>query len=200
MQALIEIGGRIVATDILTERFCCDLAACRGMCCVEGDAGAPLEEEELAILEREYGNYCDCMTEEGRKAVHEQGFHVVDSDGDYTTPLVNGAECAYSFRENGVALCAIEKAFLAGSTYFRKPVSCHLYPIRVTTFTDGSEGLNYHRWSVCAPARAEGKRRGVAVYEALREPIIRRFGEEFYTELDEAAKYLANEFEDGENS
>ena len=143
MQALIEIEGRIVVTDILTERFCCDLAACRGMCCVEGNAGAPLEKEELAVLEREYERFSPYMTEEGRQAVAQQGFFVIDGDGDYTTPLIGDADCAYACRENGTTLCAIEKAWREGRTAFRKPVSCHLYPIRVTKFSDGSEGLHY---------------------------------------------------------
>ena len=121
MQALIEIEGRIVVTDILTERFCCDLAACRGMCCVEGNAGAPLEKEELAVLEREYERFSPYMTEEGRQAVAQQGFFVIDGDGDYTTPLIGDADCAYACRENGTTLCAIEKAWREGRTAFRKP-------------------------------------------------------------------------------
>ncbi len=194
MQALIEIEGRIVVTDILTERFCCDLAACRGMCCVEGNAGAPLEKEELAVLEREYERFSPYMTEEGRQAVAQQGFFVIDGDGDYTTPLIGDADCAYACRENGTTLCAIEKAWREGRTAFRKPVSCHLYPIRVTKFSDGSEGLHYHRWDICAPARRYGRKTGIRVYESLREPIIRKFGAEFYKELDAAAKYMEKEY------
>lgn len=190
MQALIEIGGRIVVTDILTEKFCCDLKQCRGMCCVEGNAGAPLEEDELAVLEAEYPNYADCMTEAGRHVIEQQGFYVVDDDGDYTTPLINDADCAYAYSEGGVTLCAIEKAYREGRTHFKKPISCHLYPIRVSRFGDGSEGLNYHRWDICTSARKCGKEKGIRVYEGLREPIERRFGKEFYDELDAAAKYL----------
>lgn len=119
---------------------------------------------------------------------------MIDGDGDYTTPLIGDADCAYACRENGTTLCAIEKAWREGRTAFRKPVSCHLYPIRVTKFSDGSEGLHYHRWDICAPARRYGRKTGIRVYESLREPIIRKFGAEFYKELDAAAKYMEKEY------
>ena len=124
--------------------------------CVEGNAGAPLEADEVEILEREYPNYKPYMTAEGIESVERQGFMVVDEDGDPTTPLVDDAQCAYTYTENGVTLCAIEKAWAEGKTPFRKPISCHLYPIRVMRFSNGTVGLNYHRWSVCAPARRCG--------------------------------------------
>ena len=189
---MIEIDGRIVVTVLLSGRFCCDLGRCHGMCCVEGNAGAPLDEEELKVLEREYPRFRDDMTPEGRREAEHQGLYVIDEEGDYTTPLIGDADCIYAYREGGVTLCAIEKAWRAGRTSFRKPVSCHLYPIRVTRFGDGSEGLNYHRWEVCAPARELGRRQGVRVYEALREAIVRRFGEAFYDEMKAAADYLDN--------
>ena len=191
MQSLIEIGGRIVATDILTEYFCCDPERCGGMCCVEGDSGAPLDEGEIEPLRAEYAQYEQYMTPEGRHAVAVQGWHVVDSDGDLTTPLINGAECAYSYRCGGVTMCAVERAFLDGTCRFRKPISCHLYPIRVKTFSDGSEGLQYHRWEVCAAARENGRTRQIRVFEALQDAIVRRFGQEFYDEMKTAADYLA---------
>jgi hypothetical protein len=124
------------------------------------------------------------MTEEGRRAVEEQGFMVVDVDGDYTTPLVHNAACAYAFEEDGITFCAIERAYREGKCSFLKPISCHLYPIRVARFRNGSVGLNYHRWAVCGSARECGKRLGVPVYKGLREPIIRAFGEEFYKQLE----------------
>lgn len=145
---MIEIDDKIVSADLLRECFACDLTQCKGICCVEGNAGAPLEADEVETLEREYAAYRPYMTPEGIEAVERQGFMVVDDDGDYTTPLVNDAECAYSRNENGVTLCAIEKAWLEGKTPFRKPISCHLYPIRLVHFSNGSIGLNYHRWSV----------------------------------------------------
>ena len=187
---MIEIDDKIVSADLLRECFACDLTQCKGICCVEGNAGAPLEADEVETLEREYAAYRPYMTPEGIEAVERQGFMVVDADGDYTTPLVNDAECAYSRNENGVTLCAIEKAWLEGKTPFRKPISCHLYPIRLVHFSNGSIGLNYHRWSVCEPARRCGRKLGIRVYESLREPIIRRFGEEFYRALEAADELL----------
>lgn len=187
---MIEIDDKIVSADLLRECFACDLSQCRGICCVEGNAGAPLEADEVDILEREYEAYRPYMTAEGIEAVERQGFMVVDAEGDYTTPLVDDAECAYARNENGVTLCAIEKAWLEGKTPFRKPISCHLYPIRLVHFSNGSIGLNYHRWSVCEPARRCGRKLGIPVYRALREPIIRRFGEEFYRALEAADELL----------
>ena len=187
---MIEIDDKIVSADLLRECFACDLTQCKGICCVEGNAGAPLEADEVETLEREYAAYRPYMTPEGIEAVERQGFMVVDDDGDYTTPLVNDAECAYSRNENGVTLCAIEKAWLEGKTPFRQPISCHLYPIRLVHFSNGSIGLNYHRWSVCEPARRCGRKLGIRVYESLREPIIRRFGEEFYRALEAADELL----------
>ena len=189
---MIEIDDKIVSLDLLRESFACDLGACKGACCVEGNAGAPLEMDEVDTLEEEYDNYKEYMTPEGRAEVERQGFMVVDTDGDYTTPLVGDAECAYSYCENGVTLCAVERAWAEGKTSFRKPVSCHLYPIRVVNFSNGTVGLNYHRWDICAGARLCGQRQGIPVYRSLREPIIRRFGEEFYKALECAEEYLKN--------
>lgn len=190
---MLEIDNKIISLDIFRENFCCDLSHCRGACCVEGNSGAPLEEEEVDILEEEYEAYKPYMKADGVAAVEEQGFMVVDTDGEYTTPLVGDAECAYSFEEGGVTFCAIERAWREGKTSFVKPVSCHLYPIRVARFRNGSYGLNYHRWDICGGARECGGRTGMPVYKALREPLIRRFGKEFYAALEEAAKILSNE-------
>ena len=188
---MIEIDGKIVSTDLLTEHFCCDITACKGQCCIDGDSGAPLEIEEVDILEQEYENYKPYMTPEGIAAVEEQGFMVVDSDGDYTTPLVNGCECAYTFvNEQGITLCAIEAAYRAGKCSFKKPISCHLYPIRVVKFSNGTVGLNYHRWGICSSACKYGKERGIPVYKSLKEPIERCFGEEFYKALECAEDLL----------
>ena len=181
---MIEIEGKIVSADLLREKFACDLSQCKGACCIEGDAGAPLEIEEVDILEEEYENYKPYMTPEGIKAVEEQGFMVVDADGDYTTPLVDNAACAYAFEEDGITFCAIERAYREGKCSFIKPISCHLYPIRVARFRNGSAGLNYHRWAVCGSARECGKKLGLPVYKGLKEPIIRAFGEDFYRQLE----------------
>ena len=190
---MIEIDGKIIASDLLTEQFCCDLAVCKGECCVEGDSGAPLEIEEVDELENEYPNYKPYMTTEGIEAVESQGFMVVDVDGDYTTPLIDGAECAYSFKENGITFCAIERAYREGKCSFLKPISCHLYPIRVKHFATGDYGLNIHRWNICKCAFDCGKREGVKLYKAMREPLVRRFGEEFYEALCQAAEMFENE-------
>lgn len=189
---MIEIDDKIVSVDLLRECFVCDLQKCKGICCVEGDAGAPLEIEEVDLLEEEYENYAPYMTDEGRAAIERQGFMVVDSDGDYTTPLVDNAACAFAFEEDGTTFCAIERAYREGKCSFLKPISCHLYPIRVKQFRNSSYGLNYHRWTVCRDAVECGKKLGVPVYKALREPIIRRFGEEFYKAL-ECAEQLIKE-------
>ena len=141
---MIEIDDKIVSLDLLRECFACDLSRCKGICCVEGNAGAPLEIEEVATLEAQYETYKPYMPPEGIAAVERQGFMVVDDEGDYTTPLVGDAECAYSYTENGVTLCAVERAFREGRCSFRKPISCHLYPIRVVRFSNGTLGLNYH--------------------------------------------------------
>ena len=190
---MIEIDGRIITTDILTECFSCDVSRCKGMCCVEGNAGAPLEKEELEVLEAEYDNFREYMTPEGRAAVVMQGLYTIDFEGDYTTPLVDDADCAYAFQQDGITLCAIEKAYREGKTTYKKPISCHLYPIRVTRFNDGTEGLNYHRWDVCESARVCGKQKEVPVYKSLVEPIVRRFGPDFYDALEAAAQYVGEE-------
>lgn len=190
---MIEIDGKIIATDLLTEEFCCDLSVCKGECCVEGDSGAPLDIEEVDLLEQEWENYKPYMTPEGVEEVERQGFMVVDVDGDYTTPLVDGAQCAYAFKENGITFCAIERAYREGKTAFLKPISCHLYPIRVKRFSTGDYGLNLHRWNICKCAFECGKKNGVKLYRALREPIVRAFGEEFYEQLCQAALYVENE-------
>lgn len=187
---MIEIDDKIVSLDILTENFVCDLKACKGECCVDGNSGAPLEEDEVAVMEAEFEVYKPYMKPEGVAAVERDGVMVLDEDGDLTTTLIDGAECAFSFEEGGITFCAIERAWKEGKTMFRKPVSCHLYPIRVAKFSNGTYGLNYHRWSVCVPAVKYGNKLGVPVYRSLKEPIIRRFGEEFYEALDEAAKFV----------
>lgn len=187
---MIEIDDKIVSLDLLRECFLCDLPRCKGLCCVEGNAGAPLEAEEVELLKAEYEHYKPYLTGEGIAAIEQQGFMVPDEEGDLTTPLVNGAQCTYAYTENGITLCAVERAYREGRCGFRKPISCHLYPIRVVRFSNGTLGLNYHRWEVCQPAVACGRKAGIPVYKALREPIIRRFGEEFYKALEAAEEYL----------
>lgn len=183
---IIQIGDILVSEEVVTEFFACDYASCRGLCCIEGDSGAPLEERELEPLEREYGTYSPLMREQGRAAVDAKGFFEVDRDGDLVTPLVEGGkECAFChFGPSGECLCSIEKCGLV------KPVSCSLYPIRVTRLTGGGQALNLHRWDICKDAYEKGRREGVRVYQFLRKPLEDVYGAEFYEALDAAAQHL----------
>ena len=189
---ILEIDDKIISTEILTECFACDLSVCKGDCCVEGNAGAPLDVDEVDILEEEWDNYAPYMTEAGRRVIEKEGFMVVDSDGDYTTPLIGDADCAYAFRENGVTYCAIERAWFEGKTPFRKPISCHLYPIRVGEYGP-YRALNYDRWDVCKMAVLKGQKENLPIYKFLKEPLIRRFGEDWYAELELVAEELSNQ-------
>lgn len=158
------------------------MASCKGQCCVEGDAGAPLDEEEIPILKGIYDKVAPYMNEAGRKAVEEQGVATYDNAGEPCTPLVDGRECAYVVWEDGNALCAIEKAFRDGKIDYMKPISCHLYPIRVDNYGEFIS-LNYHEWDVCKSAVCLGKKEGLPLYKFLKEPLIRRFGQVWYDEL-----------------
>ena len=186
---MIEIGDTIVSRDLLNKAFVCDLEACKGACCVQGDSGAPLEDEERAILDKEYDAIKPYLLDEGRKAIDRQGSSVIDSDGDLGTPLVEEGACAYAIFENGKALCGIEKAWKAGATAFRKPVSCHLYPVRVSSYSS-FKAVNYHRWKICDPACQLGARLEVPVYVFLKDALIRRFGPEWYHELEQVRAHL----------
>ncbi len=189
---IIELDNKLISTSIFEEYFICDLAVCEGMCCVYGDSGAPLEEKEKKVLEKDLRKILPYLKPEGQKAIAEQGIAVVDYEGDLVTPLINGEECVYSYyAENGTCFCAIEKAYMDGKTKLRKPISCHLYPIR-TKEIGGSIALNYDQWSICHCAREKGKQEKVLVYEFLKEPIIRKFGKKFYKELEELYNELKN--------
>lgn len=187
---MIQIDDKIISLELFTARFRCDLHACKGECCVEGNAGAPLDTEEIAMLEDEWDNYKEFMTPQGRKAIEEQGWAVTDFEGDLTTPLVDGAECAYTIVQDGVTWCAIEKAWTLGLTPYRKPISCHLYPIRLVNLSNGMTGLQYHRWDVCRAAEILGKREGEPLYRTLKDPIIRKFGPDFYRTMEECEQEL----------
>lgn len=189
---LIEIGDILVSEEVVTEFFACDYAKCRGCCCIIGEAGAPLKEEELEQLEAAYPVYSPLMRAEGRRTIEEKGFFEVDRDGDLVTPVVPGSEeCAYChFDEAGNCFCAIERQFCRGLLRWRKPVSCSLYPIRVVELGGGRKGLNLHRWAICADAYEKGRREGIRVYEFLRGPLTETFGEEFYSALSAAARMV----------
>jgi len=180
------IQNILVSDDLFTEQFCCNLSKCRGMCCVDGDVGAPLEPLEIADLEDYYPVFQKYMTPEGVNKVEESGTFDYDMEGAFVTPLLDDESCAYVFYEDNMAKCAIEKAFLKGETDFQKPISCHLYPIRVKILPD-YEALNYHRWSVCQSACENGKTLKLPLYQFLKEPLIRKYGEEWYAELKKNA-------------
>lgn len=186
---MIEIDDTLTSLDVVERCFVCDLNACKGACCVLGDSGAPLEENEASLLEDIYDNIAPYLREEGRKAIEKEGKWMIDSDGDIVTPLINGQECAYATFNNGIAFCGIEQAYKAGVVSFQKPISCHLYPVRLKKIQNIT-GLNYHRWDICHNAVTNGLNLKIPVYVFLKEALIRRFGEEWYAHLQEAANWL----------
>ncbi len=186
---MLEIGKTLVSLELLKKRFCCDLSACSGACCVHGDSGAPLTKEEVGILEKVYPLVREFMREEGKQAVSEQGLCVVDADGDTVTPLINKGECAFVVFENSVALCAIEMANKAGLTDWLKPLSCHLYPIRIKEYKY-YDAVNFDSWDICDPAIKKGETIGLPVYVFVKDALIRAYGHDWYEQLDYAAKNL----------
>ncbi len=189
---MLQIDNTLISFDIFDKYFVCDLTACHGGCCVEGDSGAPLAPDEPEILDSIYQQVKPYMTIDGVETVERAGKWVVDFEGDKVTPLVKNKHCAYTYQQNGITFCAIEKAFIDGKIDFRKPVSCHLFPIRIAKY-DGFEAVNYERNKLCLAARIKGERLGVPLYVFLKEPLIRRFGHQWYEQLCIAA----NEFEKG---
>ena len=186
---MIQIGDKIISKDLFDQCFICHLEKCKGNCCVFGDSGAPLEKEEAELLFKHLDSIKPFMRAEGLREVNEQGSWVVDRDGDQVTPLVGREECAYVVFEEGIARCAIERAFEEKSIRFQKPVSCHLYPIRVNRLK-GATALNYHQWSICEPARILGRQKGLPVFRFLKEAITRVYGASFYGELEIVCREL----------
>ena len=194
---MIQIDDKLISEDFFSEEFVCNLAKCKGICCVDGDAGAPLDEDETKILDEIYPKIKSYLRPEGIQAIEEQGTYTLDFEGDLVTPLVNNAECAYViFDEKGYTKCAIEKAYEDGVIDWQKPISCHLYPIRITEYSNFS-AINYHEWDICSDACTLGKELGVKVYQFLKKPLIRKYGEEFYQTLSEAAEEWEKEFGKG---
>ncbi len=180
---MIVIGKTVISDDIADNYFLCDLHKCKGACCVEGDLGAPLEEDELPIFDEIYEEVKPYLSQEGIQAIEEQGRYIFDEDKEYSTPTINGKECAYAiYDKKGILKCGIEKAYEDGKTNFRKPVSCHLYPIRVTKY-DNYHALNYDRWEVCLPACELGRKTKLPLYKFLKDALIRKFGKEWYDKL-----------------
>lgn len=181
---MIAVDNVVVTDEVIANNFVCNLNKCKGACCIEGDSGAPLDADELTVLKEIYPTVKPYMTEKGIEVVEREGTHVTDFDGDYTTPCIdNNKECAYVIWENGITQCAIEKAYNDGKITYKKPISCHLYPIRITQYPD-FEVLKYDRWNICAPACSFGDELKVPVYAFLKDPLIRKYGAEWYRQLE----------------
>ena len=187
---IIQVGNVLVSPDIFTEKFCCDLDKCKGQCCVEGDAGAPVTLDEIGGIEDSLDTVWTDISASAQAIVDKQGVAYVDQEGDLVTSIVNGKDCVFTCYENGCCLCALERAYRAKKTDFVKPISCALYPIRVKAFNNDTFGINYNRWDVCKDAVIKGKELNLPVYKFLEGPLTRRFGVEWYKELCEVAEQL----------
>ncbi len=187
---MVEIENKLISLDVFEKQFVCDLAACKGACCVEGSGGAPVDEDELELLEKNYEAAKKYLSPESKAEIEKQGFYVVGSDGELETPLLNGEECAYVYYdEKNIAKCAYDTAFRNGESDWLKPISCHLYPIRLSKLSTHI-AINYHSWHICEPACRCGSELKVPVFRFLKEPIIRKFGEAFFESLVEAEKVV----------
>jgi hypothetical protein len=181
---MILIDNTCISDDIEDQLFVCNLDKCKGACCVEGDSGAPLDKEELAILDDIYPHVEPYLSEAGKQVIAKEGTYTTDFEGDYVTPVINNRECAYAIYDvKGILKCGIEEAYNDGKITYKKPISCHLYPIRVTKY-EQYHALNYDRWDICSPACSFGKELGVPVYKFLKEPLIRAYGEKWYDQLN----------------
>ena len=188
---MIQIEDKIISLDIFETYFFCDLSACKGSCCVEGDSGAPLLYEEKKILEEIYEKVKPYMSKEGKVEVEKNGVSTIDKDGDLTTTLVKNKECSFVIFENGIAKCSIEKAYNNGSIEFKKPISCHLFPIRIGEYPD-FEAVNYEKIKICKPACDCGSKLKIPLFVFLKEPLIRKYGESWYEELLKVNSQLKN--------
>ena len=189
---MLQIQDTIISFDLFEEHFFCDLTACKGICCVEGDAGAPIEEDEIAFLEKLLPVVWDDLSPKAKEVIEKQGVVYRDIHGEFVTSIVDGKDCVFTcYDENSCCRCAIEKAFNESKTDFYKPVSCHLYPVRVVRHKE-FRAVNYQRWNICKAAITLGKKENVKVYQFLKEPLIRKFGEEWYEQLTIAANELFN--------
>lgn len=190
---MIQIQHTLLSDEIFEEQFICDLCKCKGECCVEGESGAPITKEEFQDIESILPKIWNDLSPKAQEVINKQGIAYTDYDGELVTSLVNGNECVFTyFDADGVCKCAIDNAYREGRISVRKPVSCHLYPIRLTEYNNFT-AVNYHRWSICKPAVKLGRKEGVPLYRFLRESLIRKFGEEWYHEVCEAAELLKKE-------
>ncbi len=184
---MFQIGKTLISEEIIENDFVCNLNACKGACCVDGASGAPLEDNETAILEGIFAKVKPFLRQEGIKAIEEQGTFIKGEDGEWETPLVNKSECAYvTFSEEGITKCGLEQAYNAGATDWKKPISCHMYPVRIRTYTEFT-AVNYHKWEICDPACSLGAELKVPIYKFVKEALVRKFGEAWYAELEEVA-------------
>lgn len=194
---LLQIGDVILTSEILTECFCCDLAACRGACCIEGDSGAPLTLDEVEKLENVLDEVWPELSASAQAVIDRQGVAYTDPDGDLVTSIVGSKDCVFTcYGADGCCYCATDKACREGRTLWAKPISCALYPIREKRLRGGLVGLQYHRWTICRPAVSRGHELGLKLYEFLREPLVRRFGKEWYAELCEVAHEMRESLAD----
>ena len=191
---IIQVGEVILTSEILTEYFCCDLEACKGICCVEGDSGAPLTLDEVGEMENVLDEVWPDLSAQAQSLIDRQGVAYTDAEGDLVTSIVQGRDCVFTcYGTDGCCYCASDKAFREGRTAWDKPLSCALYPIREKHFRDGSVGLQYHRWDICRPAVEKGRRLNLKLYQFLTAPLVRRFGQAWYDELCEVARQLPAE-------
>lgn len=187
LKTMFQLGKTIVSEEILEKEFVCNLNACKGACCVEGEAGAPLEEQELDKLRDNFERIRPFLEEKGLEAIKEQGLFTTNELGEHETPLIDGKDCAYViYDERNHALCGIEEAYNQGAVQFKKPVSCHLYPVRIRQYSEFA-AINYHKWEICDDACTLGKELQVPVYQFVKQALIRKFGEKWYHELDKIA-------------
>lgn len=209
MLPILQVGDVLLSPDILTEYFCCDLEACGGECCIEGEAGAPITMEEIDHLEAVLAEVWDDLSPKARKVINREGVSTIDPEGDLVTTIVNGKDCVFTCYGDltlppaeeggaptivkGCCLCATEKAFREGRTNWPKPISCYLYPIREKRLSNGTVALNYHRWKVCEQARKKGRELNLRVYQFLKDPLVRRFGADWYGELEELVDALKSQ-------
>ena len=189
---MLQIDDTIISLDLIEKNFVCNLTACHGACCVEGDSGAPLTIDEISILEEVYPKIEPYLTDKSKKLIAEKGVFEIDTENDTVTPLINNKECAYLIYENNIAICGIEKAYNDKKINFRKPISCFLYPVRIKEYKNFT-AINYDKWSICEPARVLGDKLGTPVYKFLKAPLIQRFGNEWFEKLEYAAKNYKNQ-------
>lgn len=215
LPSILQVGDILISSDILTEEFCCDLSACKGQCCIEGDAGAPVSTDEIMEIENMLDEAWPLLSASAQAVIDKQGVAYTDEEGDLVTSIVGGKDCVFTYYDDiedfntkqpikGCCLCALEKCarakiskaeanstpYTLHSTLFTKPISCALYPIRVKQFSDGTIALNYHKWSICKDAVKKGRDLHLPVYRFLEGPLVRRFGQEWYDELCQMAEEL----------